>query len=175
MRLEGLYKIFSELWMLQKILTDFLEYLPDFFGIRSEGDREPEFHDDPVPRIIRELRDFAVRNCVQKATMMTQPERADRNPLNRAHRSANVEVLTDAIGIIEQEEDARYNIRDEFLRSETDGQPKDTGACKKWRNIYAKFAEREQTKQNDDVLIMGYPQNPHLEGSSTGIVLSQFC
>ena len=27
-----------------------------------------------------------------------------------------------------------------------------------------------KTKQND-VLIMGYPQNPFLEGSSTGIVL----
>ena len=90
----------------QHVLADFLEDLFDLVRVGIKRHGKAQFHDDPITAEVGDLRDFAVRDRMDRSLVVAQLHRADRDFFDRAHCSLDLDIFTCAEGVIDQEEDA---------------------------------------------------------------------
>ena len=69
--------------------------------------------------------------------MVPEPDGADRDRFDRSAQCPDLDIFADPEGVIDQEEDAGYDIADQRLRPEADGKADDTGTGQQRADIDA--------------------------------------
>ena len=86
------------------------------------------------------MTDLAEGNGAKCAHVVAKLHGADRDLLDRAPHAADVDVFTAPERIVDQEEHARYDVLNQLLRSESDGNADDAGAGDERQDLDAQRA-----------------------------------
>src|SRR5690606_27104364 len=74
-----------------EFLAELLDQLADALGVGVERDADRQLHDDPVARVVRQLRDLAEGYRVQRPVLVAHLHRADRDVLDRPAQPARLD------------------------------------------------------------------------------------
>ena len=94
--------------------------------------------------------DLAEGDRVDLSEVMAQPQRTDRDPLDGSLRRADVDVLADAEGVVDQEEDARDDVADQRLGAEADGDADDAGTGQQRADVDAERRDDDHADHDDE-------------------------
>ena len=148
--LERLEQVRREFRVGRNLLADLLEDLADLFDIGVEGDAEGQLLDHPVAAEILDLADLAIRYRRQRAALMTQRNRPDRDLLHGPLGAGRLDVFAEAEGVVDQEEQAGHHVLDQRLRAEADRQAEDAEAGDQRPDIDADRDQDRQQRQRQD-------------------------
>ena len=114
------------------------------------GDDDVEHGDRPQLRAVADPPDLAVRDVPHRAVLAAQHRRAQRDPLDRAGRHAEVDDVADAVLVLDQHEQAGDAVLDEVLGAEAEGDAGDAGAGDQRGQVDAELAEDHEQGDHPD-------------------------
>src|SRR6202011_279092 len=139
-----------ELFVLLQIQPDLLDQLAGALEIAVVGDADHQLVDDPVTALVLDCTQEAERHGVDRATVVSQLDRANAEAFDRTLVIAALDVLADPEGVIHQIEHAGDDVADKGLRAKADRNPDDAQTGDQRADLDAHRRQRHQRGDSDD-------------------------
>lgn len=147
---QGLDDVRPEFGILLKLNADTLDGLAHLLEVAVIVQGERNDVDDPVTAEVLHRAEFAEGNDGDRAAVMAQADRSQRETFYRPLIFRRLDVFADAKGIVEQIEDAGDDVLDECLGTEADGYADDTGARQQRSDLNANGIQDHQEADGSD-------------------------
>ena len=149
LRFQRLDKVIADHRIIQQRDAKFFDQLANAFDIGVIGHPQRQLHDHPVAAVVGHHLQLAKGDGVQRAQMVAQLERPDRDFLDRALHAAHIKVFPLAEGIVEQKERAGKDIAHQCLAAKADGNTDDPRTGEQRADIDPEFHQHDEGDGHD--------------------------